>query len=266
MNIWQSIVLGLVQGATEFLPISSSGHQIIAGRIIGLSYVPLGFELLTHLATLLAVIIAMRKILFPLIRRPLQKINFLIIVATVPTVIIFFVFRGLFEQAFDGRWLAICFVITAIILFVSSLKKEKQLSKSNSVPLANNKKIGFLDAAIIGVAQGAAGMPGISRSGITIGTAKLLGQNQTDAARFSFLISIPLILGASLWQFISSGFSFGISVAPAIGGFLAAFVSGFIAITLFMKLISRFSLNGFSIYLVALAIFMLLNDLVFMLF
>ena len=256
MSIVQALVLGIVQGLTEFLPVSSSGHQIVAGRILGLSYVPLGFELVTHLATLLAVVIAMRKQFFSLVKRPLQKMNLNIIVATVPTVIIFLTFRNFFEGLLDGHLLALCFVITAILLWISSMIKHKN----------TKAQIGILDAAIIGISQGVAGMPGISRSGATIATAKLLGQSQESAAHFSFLISIPIIIGASLWEFIGGGFSFGIAVIPAIVGAVASFTVGFLAISLFLKLIKKIPLGGFSIYLIALAVFMVLNDFVFRLF
>jgi len=256
MSIWQSIILGLIQGVTEFLPISSSGHLIIVGRAIGVDYMPLGFELLTHLATLLAVIIAMRSTVWGLVKKPFQKTNLLIIVATVPTVVMFLVFHNIFEDAFDGRWLAFCFLITAIFLFVSGIVKRKN----------ERQELGVLDAAIIGIMQGFAGMPGISRSGITISSGKLLGLNQKTAANFSFLIAIPIILGASIWQFVSGGFSFDVTVWVAITGFIAAFVSGFIVVIFFLKLFSRMSLNGFVVYLVALSLFMVLNDFVLFLF
>ena len=248
MRVYQAIILGIVQGLTEFLPISSSGHQIIAGRLLGIDHVPLGFELLTHIATLLAVCIAMRKTLWALLKKPKQKMNLLVIVATVPTVIIFFVLRTFFESAFDGRWLAVCFAATAVLLFVSGMIKTKN----------SDKKLGFLDAAIIGIAQGAAGMPGISRSGATIATAKLLGQSQENAASFSFLISIPIIIGATIWQFVGGGFSFGIAVLPAIAGFIASFIVGFFSITFMLRLVKKMSLNGFSIYLIGLALILTL--------
>jgi len=263
MSILQAIILGIVQGITEFLPISSSGHLIIFGRAIGVDYMPIGFELVTHLATLLAVIIAMRKTLFGLIKKPLQKTNLLVIVATVPTIIIFLAFRNVFENAFDGRWLAFCFLITAIVLFVSGMAGRK---KYNSKTLSKERPMSFLDAAIIGIIQGGAGLPGISRSGVTIAGAKLLGQDQKTAANFSFLIAIPIIIGASVWQFVGGGFSFDIAVAVAAAGFITAFITGYIAVTIMLKLFSRISLDAFAIYLVILALFVVLNDFVWLLF
>ncbi|MCL2591820.1 MAG: undecaprenyl-diphosphate phosphatase [Defluviitaleaceae bacterium] len=278
-----------MQGITEFLPISSSGHLIIVGRAVGVNYMPLGFELLTHLATLLAVIVVMRKTLFGLVRKPFQKMNLLIIVATLPTVVIFLIFRNVFESAFDGRWLAFCFLITAIVLFVSGMlgrkarggmpgmrslqmnKKQSTLAVGDAHRASRNdiKELSFLDATIIGIIQGTAGLPGISRSGVTIAGAKMLGQDQQTAANFSFLIAIPIIIGASIFQFVGVGLSadaFGVSVAAAAAGFLAAFITGFIAISLMLKLFSRISLDAFAIYLVVLALFVVLNDFVWFLF
>ena len=360
INVWQAIVLGIVQGLTEFLPISSSGHLIIFGRIVGISHMPLSFELITHIATLLAVMLAMRKSVFTLAKKPLQKTSLLIILATVPTIIIFLVFRNVFESALDGRWLAFCFLITALVLLTSNMIRVKRSSNgqpvaaarlgvnnaqptvgdtdlilvpqcnsrkrsvtggtslrsasptknASSTPLTPNSQsqittnhqspalnhnqspiprhlspirpqhsqrpstltshlknhLSILDALIIGILQGIAGLPGISRSGITISGAKMLGAEQKAAAEFSFLIAIPIIIGATLFHFISHGFSLDISIAAAIVGFITAFLTGFIAVSFMLKLLKKFSLDGFAIYLVLLSTFLLLNDYVLMLF
>ena len=257
MNIVQTIILGVIQGLTEFLPISSSGHLIIAGRMLGISYMPLSFELVAHMGTLLAIVITMRKTVWGLVKKPLQKTNALLIVATVPTILIFLVFRNVFEVAFDGRWLALCFVITAAVLLISSMVHYKKPKTEFS----------FLDAAIIGIAQGATGFPGISRSGTTIASGKLLGAEQKTAANFSFLLAIPLIMGATVWQIATTGLSLdALPIAALIAGFIASFISGLFAVKFMLKLLQKFSLNAFSIYLILLAAFMLLNDFIFMLF
>ncbi|MCL2797100.1 MAG: undecaprenyl-diphosphate phosphatase, partial [Firmicutes bacterium] len=265
MNILDAIILGIAQGLTEFLPISSSGHLILAGKLAGIGTMPLAFELMTHLATLLAVVIALRKPIISLIKKPFQKMTAVLIVATIPTAIIFFVFKTFFESAFDGRYLLYCFGATAILLMVTEwarggkTKNEERKAKNdgrkaNLQPVgddpsgfmqiigrdaliapdnmpnviggamrASRPTIGvssckssqkklpvphspstvhFLDAIIIGIAQGMAGMPGISRSGATICTGRLLGVDRKTSAEFSFLLSIPIILGSCAWGFI----------------------------------------------------------------
>lgn len=254
MTTLEALFLGLIQGLTEFLPVSSSGHLVLAERILGISNTSLAFELITHLGTLLAVVIVYRKALVRLIRHPLSLEMRLLAVATIPSVIIVFAFQKLFRNAFDGRYLAYCFLITAIILIISSQIKPKP-----------NKKIGYFDAVIIGVAQGFAAFPGISRSGSTICTSVFLGNERSKSAQFSFLLSIPIIIGSAIVELIGfKGFE-AIGVLPLMAGFFSSFIFGMLAIKLLLKILNH-SFNGFAVYLFILSVFLILNDYVLFLF
>lgn len=250
MSVLEAFILGLVQGLTEFLPVSSSGHTIIAGKLLGLNSVPMAFELIIHLSTLLAVVIVMRKQVFAVVRRPLGKDMRLIIIATVPSVLVVFAFQKFFRSAFSGEYLIYCFLVTAILLVVSGFERKKLVKP----------EISYFDAAIIGFAQGVAALPGISRSGSTIATAKILGNERENSTRFSFLISLPIIIGSAAFELITNKSAVGIGVLPLLVGFFSAFLSGLIGVKLMIKVFSRRSLDGFAIYLCLLSVFLLCNE------
>jgi undecaprenyl-diphosphatase len=247
MTIIQAIVVGLIQGFTEFLPISSSGHMLLAGKIMDVS-VSLGFELILHVATLLAVVIIMRKDILTLLRRPFQKEVRLLAVASAATVVIVLVFRDFFESTFGGELLPYCFILTAILLLVSGFIKN---------PL--KKEIGYLDALIIGTVQGMAALPGLSRSGSTISTSVLLGNDKKSSARFSFLLSIPIIIGSAIVELAGGGLGH-VEILPLLFGFAAAFVSGLFALKFMLEKLFK-SFDYFALYLLALSILLILNDL-----
>lgn len=246
----EAFILGLVQGLTEFLPVSSSGHTIIAGKLMGITQIPMAFELIIHLATLLAVIIVMRKDIVPLVKKPFGRDTALILTATVPTVLLVLLFQKLFRASFSGEYLIYCFIVTAILLIVSGIRKTNLIKP----------KMSFADAAIIGIAQGIAALPGISRSGSTISAAKILGNDSQTSTRFSFLISIPIIIGSAAVELITNSSAMGIGIVPLLVGFSAAFASGLAGIKLMVKVFSSRSLDGFAIYLCLLSVFLLCND------
>ncbi len=250
MSVLEAFILGLVQGLTEFLPVSSSGHTIIAGKLLGLYQVPMAFELIIHLATLLAVIIAMHKQVFELVKKPFGREMRLVLTATVPSVIVVFLFQNIFRSAFSGEYLIYCFLVTAILLIVSGIK-PKRLVKP---------EISYFDAVMVGVAQGVAALPGISRSGSTIATAKLLGNDRENSTRFSFLISIPIIIGSAAVELITNKSAVGIGVFPLVVGFFTAFAFGLLGVKLMLKIFARRSLDGFAIYLCLLSVFLLCNE------
>lgn len=256
MSIIESFILGLVQGLTEFLPVSSSGHLILISQILGLEKMSIGFELVCHLGTLLAVVLALNKDIIALVKKPLGKEMRLIIVATIPTVVIVVLFEGFFRKTFSGDYLVYSFLITAILLLIAGFAPTK----------ARAKKLGYLDALIIGTAQGIAAVPGISRSGSTIAAGSLLGMDRPTSARFSFLISIPIIIGSSILELATNGVGAGIGVAPLLVGFFTSFLSGLLAIKLMLKILQKFNLDAFAVYLFALSAFLLLNQYVFTLF
>ena len=251
MSVLESFILGLVQGLTEFLPVSSSGHTVIAGKLLGLPQVPMAFELTVHLASLLSVIIVLRKQVFEIIKKPLGRDMRLIIVATLPSALIVLLFKSFFEAAFSGEYLIYCFLITAMLLIISGSVRPKMIKP----------EISYFDAIVIGMAQGVAALPGISRSGSTISTAKMLGNSAENSTRFSFLISIPIIIGSAVFEFITNDSALGIGVLPLCVGFTAAFLSGLFGAALMTKIFSRRSLDGFAIYLFLLSVFLLCNDL-----
>lgn len=254
MKLWEALILGLVQGLTEFLPVSSSGHLVLVERILGITNTSLAFELITHLGTLLAVIIVMRSKIWELIKRPFGEMTLKIVIATLPTVAIVVLFEGIFRTAFDGRYLVYSFLTTAVLLTITSFVK----------PVKVKSEIGYLDAAIIGIAQGFAAMPGISRSGTTICTSVLLKNDRQKSADFSFLISIPIIIGSAAMELIGYKSMGQIGFLPLIIGFITSFATGLLSIKLLLKALNN--LHGFAIYLVVLSVFLLLNDFLFHLF
>lgn len=247
MNILEAIIIGIIQGLTEFLPVSSSGHMLLAARILD-AEISLAFELMLHIATLLAVVLIMRKDIFELIKKPFQRQTGLLLASTVVTALILFFLLDFFKSSFSGQLLPYCFIVTAILLLCSGFFKERK------------QKMSYVDALIIGVVQGCAALPGISRSGSTISAGVMLGAERGAAARYSFLLSIPVIIGSSIVEIAGGGLS-SVSFWPLFFGFASAFVSGFFALKLMLKLFSH-SADYFAVYLLALSILLLLNDFV----
>lgn len=243
------ILLALVQGFTEFFPVSSSGHLLVFQKILNFTTLPMVYDIFLHLGTLLAVLIYFFKDLKPLALRFYEKENsrmlLLLATATLPTAVIGFIFKDFFEKLFEKTaYLGFCFIFTAIVLF--------------STKYLRVKKIGVFPAAfIIGVCQGIAIMPGVSRSGMTIAAALILGLGFEFSFRFSFLLSIPAILGAVLleWDKIPWQGGFWPQLLLAV---LAAALFGFLALGLLKKIMVREKFHYFGIYLLAVGILTLL--------
>jgi undecaprenyl-diphosphatase len=261
MGILDAIILGIVQGLTEFLPISSSGHLVLAQHFLGVDKALLDeailFDLTLHFGTVLAVIYCYWNDITGLLSRrqktdsdsinetsPLPKrLLLMFVISITATAIIAFPMQEFLVKAFtDARFAAYGLLITAGILTLSLLAK-------------GNKKISDikpLSALIIGVGQGIAVFPGISRSGTTIVTGMLLGIKAKDAARYSFLLSVPTILLANLVQFkdVLGGESLGVSVVNYIVGFMAAAIFGVLAIKIILRVLTNGKLAWFAIYCV----------------
>ena len=294
MTILQSILLGLLQGVAEFLPISSSGHLKVAQCLFGLEEVPVLFDIFLHLATLLAVIIFFRKKIWDLLcaffriifRRPaplsvkdkngqtvtlnseLAKAkeknlrNFIIgvILATVVTGAIGIVVKKVFNDFENVNVKLICagFVITAIVLIVSSIigKRQAQIKAANgddeNLPVsAEEKAPSWYQSLLIGLAQGIGTLPGISRSGSTIAGGLFCGVNRSMAGEFSFIASIPAILGAFILDVKDIGEVLGtVGVMPLVAGCVTSFVSGYLSLAFLMKLIKKGKLEWFAAYLI----------------
>ena len=258
MNMLESLLLGLLQGATEFLPVSSSGHLIMARQLIGVEEIPQFFDILLHMATLVAVIIVFRRrvlailiSLLRLIRRNVSdedrvnlKMLLLIIIATVCTGVIGAGLSYLDVDQFP-RIIAVLFIVTGLMLL-----SAKFLNRSRVV-----EQIGVKQAIITGIAQGLGVLPGISRSGITISAAIMSGVDREKAGEFSFLIALPAILGAALLKMSQAGDLMNVLSPSSLAvGISAAFLSGLFCLLLLIRLINKGKLFLFSFYLIPLGI------------
>lgn len=244
MNWWQAIVLGIMQGATEFLPVSSSGHLLLL-ESVGVGSPNLFFNIMLHVGTLLAVVVAFGRDIFALLRHPLQKYNLYLLLACLPTIAFALVFKLLAPSLIDGAFLGCGFVLTALLLYVG---ENFNLSKT-----------GFLDgkkAILSGVFQGIAVLPGVSRSGATISSLRLLGVPKQDACRFSFLLSVPIIIGSALFEGIQLATTNQLSISPLplCLGMAFSFLSGLVSIKFFMALLKKHSTIIFSIYTLLLGV------------
>lgn len=244
-------LLGLIQGLTEFLPVSSSGHLVLLNKLFGMEQNFVFLSVFLHIATLLAVVFVLRKEIWFLIKNPFSKPTMLLVVATVPTVVIVLLFKSFFETSFSGEWLPLCFAITATALLFTSLFSKQY----------PNKKMSYKSAILMGVSQGIAILPGISRSGATICTGLVCGEDKQQITHFSFLMSIPIIICSLIYE-VYKGVSQG---TPLLSGniflvlmaFVVAFVSGIFAIKYMLKIVQKGKYYYFSIYLYCLAFFCL---------
>ena len=278
MSVWLIIILGIVQGASEFLPISSSGHLVVLYNIFSVTENNILLSVVLHIATLLAVLICYRNELLLLIKNPFCKTNKMLIVATIPTVILVVLFKEIVEKSFSGNFIIVGFLITAIILAVSQIVRNKHNTNNNLAKTTQfmtisdsiiNLNINYKQALLIGVMQGVAVFPGISRSGSTIATGLICGVNKKDSADFSFLLSIPIIVAGMLFELLEIFTGNVVVTIPATTlsvGFLFSFLSGLLSIKLMLKFVKNKNLIWFSVYLILLSLFLILNMFVFKLF
>jgi undecaprenyl-diphosphatase len=242
MDLLQALLLGLVQGFTEWLPISSSGHLVMAQTLLNIP-ANAAFDVVLMVGTIAALLIYFREKLRWLangiIRMQPDAIRYvlLLILAGIPTGIIGFAGKKLFEGIFAMPFVVSIFIfITGIFLFIASRAKNA------------GKPITTTSALAVGIAQGIAVAPGISRSGSTIGTALLLGVEPKAAAEFSFLVGIPAMIIASLLEF--QGMS-GVGSSALAIGLLASFAAGYVSIGFFMEVLKRGKLQWFAYYCLA---------------
>ncbi len=246
-ELLKSIILGIVQGLTEFLPISSTGHLLVFRKLFGLSEAGLFLDTMMHLGTLVSVVIVFWKEIIYLIRNPFSKLSLLIIAGTIPTAFIGLAFEDFFEEiSRTGITVGWEFLVTGFILWFADRAKERGHK--------NIDQIRYRDAILVGTLQGAAILPAISRSGLTISGALFAGVQKGDAAKFSFLISLPAILGAVVLQGakLTNGEEIAalnsIGIIPMIVGTLAAAISGYIAVKWMLNILQKGSLKVFSYY------------------
>lgn len=294
MNIFTAILLGAIQGLTEFLPISSSGHLVLFQKIFGISQPALLFDTMVHVGTLAAVFAVLWKDIWAILRRIFQPLTLFLVIATIPTVIIALVFREPLEHAFEtGRYLGFAFLATSALLVTAEILAKK-VAKNG---LKKDGEMNWKDALVIGIMQAIAVIPGVSRSGATLSGALSRGLNRDFAARFSFILSIPAILGAAVFHLkdlikpdgigaeanvqAAGGSNVilismtgdaamqaetlpaaGIGAAAIIAGTLTAAIVGFFAVRIMLKIVREKSLWGFAIYTGALGLLVLFDQLV----
>ena len=249
MTIIESIVLGIIQGFTEFLPVSSSGHLELAKVILGDTSVPeesLTFTVVLHFATALSTLVIFRKEVLEIFRGLFQlkwneeaKFSVKIILSMIPAVFVGLLFEEQLASFFSGNLLLVglMLLLTAVLLLLADKAKS------------TNKKVSFSNAILVGVSQAIAMLPGISRSGATISASVLLGIDRTKAARFSFLMVVPLIFGKIGKDVLSGDLNFKSSeVITILAGFIAAFVAGLLACKWMISLVKKSKLSYFSLY------------------
>jgi undecaprenyl-diphosphatase len=258
MGIIEAIILGLIQGLTEFLPVSSSGHIVLFNKLFGITEGTVTFSIAVHIATLIAVIIVLWKDVFEMIKKPTGKLALLVIVATIPMGIMGFIFKDLLKSFLEtGATVGVGFLITGTVLWFAEYisKKEKK-----------NKKLeetSFVDALVVGCAQVVAMLPAVSRSGSTTGGALFRGLDREFALKFSFLMSIPAILGPAAIEaidVIKDGSGLEVEFLPLIVGMLAAGISGYLAIKFMLKIFTKTSLKVFSYYVYTLGVLVLIDQ------
>ena len=247
MGLLEAIILGIVQGLTEFLPVSSSGHIEIAKVLLGSSQEKnLLMTIVLHAATALSTIFVFREDIKEIIRGLLQftwnkefQFSLKIIISMIPATLIGLFFENEIELLFSGQILFVgcMLIITGLLLFIADTTKN------------TNQNVNFFHALIIGVSQAIAILPGVSRSGATISTSVLLGIDREKAARFSFLMVVPLILGKMGKDIISGDILIeSASLIPLLTGFTAAFITGLFACTWMIQLVKKSKLKYFSFY------------------
>ncbi|MFB9056743.1 undecaprenyl-diphosphate phosphatase [Mariniflexile ostreae] len=252
MDVIDAIILGIIQGLTEFLPVSSSGHLEIGKVVLGDDFAPkesLLFTVVLHFATALSTIVVFRKDIWSILKGVFkldwnEDLQFVtkIILSMIPAVFIGLLFEEELESLFGGNILLVgcMLLVTAVLLFLADKAKD------------TDKKVSFGNALVIGVSQAIAMLPGISRSGATISTSVILGNDKSKAARFSFLMVVPLILGKVAKDALSGELSYESSSAlPLFIGFIAAFISGLFACTWMIRLVKKSKLTYFAVYCVA---------------
>lgn len=263
MNIIEAIILGLIQGLTEFIPISSSGHLVIAHEFLGVSDNALAFDVALHFGTLLALLIYFHRDIIKLFdglrgRGPYKRLVWLLGLATVPAVIAGVLLESAAESTFRSiKLVAINLMVVAIIMLLAEHYASKQ-PKRTELEQVNPKQ-----AAVIGLAQAAAIVPGVSRSGSTITAGLFFGLDRIAATRFSFLLGIPIITGAVIKVLLEPGTSQAMSQDTAlfVVGVLTALLSGLLAIRFLLRYLAHHTLAAFAYYRLVLGGVVLLTAL-----
>jgi len=263
MTILQAVVLGLVQGLAEFLPISSSGHLILARAIMGISDADAAtgafmmLDVLLHAGTLLAVIVVFWKDWWAIVKNPFRsKTLLLLFIASLPALVTVVLLGDVVDTFFTGWFLGVSFLVTALFLLIA------EFASSRAGKYADRP--GFKHAILMGIAQAIALLPGVSRSGSTLMGGVTGGLERKSAAKFAFMMSAPAIVGSLIFEgkdAIEMGYLAELALVPTLIGVAVAAVSGYLAIRFMLKLIQRISLNWFGLYVGILGVIILLLQL-----
>lgn len=268
MGFIESFFLGVLQGIAEFLPISSSGHLAVAKELLHLRDVPMFYDIILHIATLLAIFIVYWKTIWRLITTAVRFIfrktdasdkndlNFIaaVLIATCFTAVIGFALKDLVENL-PVKIISLLFIVTGILLLVCDKFAENKTAVASVAVETKNTTIKLRSAVIVGIVQGLAVFPGISRSGSTISAGLLCGIRRSRIAEFSFILSIPSILGAFILDLVGSRtVPLNVGIGELAVGFIAALLTGIISLKLLTKLLQKAKLKVFSFYLIPLGI------------
>lgn len=259
MSIFEAIILGLVQGLTEFIPVSSSGHLVLLHEVFGITENGLQFDVALHVGTLLALVIFFKKDITALarglfVKNDHSKISRFIIVATVPAVIVGILLQDAAEGSFRSQ------TVVASTLFIGGvLMLLVEWWAKTHKPSVKLKQTSLKQALLMGVAQAAAIIPGVSRSGITITTGLFTGLTRVAATRFSFLLAIPITFGAILKVLFTDGTSLEGEWSMFAVGIATAFISGLFAIKFLLRFLAKHTLKTFAYYRIGLAFIIALS-------
>lgn len=257
MNFFESLLLGLIQGVTEFLPVSSSGHLALFGRLFNQDAVAmLSFTTLLHMGTLVSVFIVMRREIKAILRNIFGPRTWQLLVATLPAIFVAVLFGDWLESLFGGDRLGYEFILTGIILLTTLLVRPNP---------DHRKDVGYGDALAAGIGQAIAIIPGVSRSGATLAALLYRGVNRQNAIRFSFLMSIPAILGGFLLDMVDLIQGEGsalTSMSPLnlIIGIAAAAFSGWLAMRFMLKKLNARGMMICALYVIGLGILILIDQ------
>ncbi|MCK4224038.1 MAG: undecaprenyl-diphosphate phosphatase [candidate division Zixibacteria bacterium] len=267
MSLLEAVLLGIVQGLTEFLPISSSGHLVLGEFLLKVKFDDISFEIFLHFGTFLSVVIVFRHTIWSIFRAVWLKAKsifvsedassesedwllfWLIIAGSIPAGVAGLLFKNYIERSFSSvPFVSVMLLITGTVLFLTQFFK------------ATRGKLNFGDAFLVGLAQALAMLPGISRSGLTISTGVFKGVERSKAAEFSFLLSLPAILGASLLELkeVLSHANSGLDLKIYLTGAVTAFVVGYLAIKFLLSVIKKGKFQYFGYYCFAVGLFFLI--------
>lgn len=250
MSFWIAIVLGIVQGITEFLPVSSSGHLVILEKLFNVSVDSVFLNVFLHVSTLFAVCIFYRKTLWQMLKHPFCKQNLFLLTATIPAIVFVLLFGKIFDGFFSSTFfVGIGFLVSAFFLSMAQWVSAKTKSFA---------KLNFGSALFMGLGQAIAVFPGISRSGTTFAFGTVCGLNKKTALDFSFLMSIPIIVASLVYELAFKPITINVDIWGIVVASLFAFLTALLGLKLMQKLVQKLNLWWFVLYLVLIGVLIMI--------